>query len=144
MSRRAIVLRDGAPVELDAAELVVGDVVLLKGGDRISADVELGEVDCLSIDASTLSGESVPLTPQARERVLAGTFVVEGEATGVVVATGATTRLANIARMTHAGRRPPTPLALELSRVVRIIALVAVAVGVTFLAIAILVLSDTI
>ena len=58
---------------------------------------------------------------------------------GIVTATGNSTRLAQIAQMTAAGQRPPSPLALELDRLVRIIALVAVAVGSVFLVIALLV-----
>jgi high-affinity K+ transport system ATPase subunit B len=108
-------------------------------GDRISADMCLTKVDGLSIDTSTLTGESVPTTPQPGETIFAGTFAVEGEALGVVTATGNSTRLARIAQMTAAGWRPPSPLALELDRVVRVIALVSVAVGSVFLVIALLV-----
>jgi magnesium-transporting ATPase (P-type) len=139
LPRRAVVLRDGAPLEVDASELVVDDVVLLKGGDRISADLRLIEVHGLSIDTSTLTGESVPSSLQPGGHALAGTFVVEGEGTGVVVATGKATRLAHIAQIAQAGHRPRTPLAQELDRVVRIIALVASAVGLVFLTIALLV-----
>ena len=69
----------------------------------------------------------------------AGTFVVKGAAEGVVVATGAHTRLAGIAALTQAGQRPPSPLARELDRVVRTIAGVALGVGATFFVIALLV-----
>jgi magnesium-transporting ATPase (P-type) len=139
LPRRATVLRDEAPVVVDAADLVVDDIVLLKGGDRISADLILLEAHSLSIDTSTLTGESVPVTPQAGDPVFAGTFVVEGEGTGVATATGKATSLGAIAQLTRRGRRPPTPLALELNRVVRAIAAVAFTVGALFLAIALLV-----
>lgn len=139
LPRTATVFRDGGLLELEAAELVTGDFVVLGGGDRISADVELTEVHALAVDTSTLTGESVPAAPQLGERVFAGTFVVEGEGAGVVVATGKNTRLAEIAQITRAEHRPPTPLARELERVSKIIALVAVLVGVTFLLIAVLV-----
>ena len=95
-------------------------------GDRISADMRLAKVQSLSIDTSTLTGESVPTTPQPGEITFAGTFAIEGEGVGIVTATGESTRLARIAQMTAAGRRPPSPLALELDRLVHIIALVAV------------------
>ncbi|MBZ5703051.1 MAG: cation-transporting P-type ATPase [Acidobacteriia bacterium] len=139
LPRRATVLRGGSREEIDAAELVPGDAVLLSAGDRICADLRLDEVHGLSVDTSTLTGESVPATPQIGGMLFAGTFALEGEARGTVTATGKATRLAEIAQMTAAGRRPPSPLALELDRVVRIIALVAVAVGSVFLLIALLV-----
>ena len=60
LPRRAMVQRDGRWVELDAGLLVVGDLVALAAGDRVSADVELTRGPGLSVDTSTLTGESVP------------------------------------------------------------------------------------
>ena len=139
LPQRVMVRREGKIQSIDALELVPGDVVVLNAGDRISADMRLTIVHGLSIDTSTLTGESVPTSPETGENIFAGTFAVEGEATGIVTTTGNSTRLAQIAQMTVVGRRPPSPLALELDRLVRIIALVAVAVGSTFLVIALLV-----
>ena len=138
LPRRVMTMREGMRRSIDAIELVPNDVVLLNAGDRISADMRLVEVHGLSIDTSTLTGESVPTAPQPGEIVFAGTFAVEGEAIGIVTATGISTRLAQIARLT-AGQRPPSLLALELDRLVRVIALVAVTVGSVFLVIALLV-----
>jgi magnesium-transporting ATPase (P-type) len=139
LPRRVTVIRQGTRQSIEAVELVPDDVVVLNPGDRISADMRLVKVHGLSIDASTLTGESVPATPQPGEAAFAGTFAVEGEAIGTVTAIGESTRLARIAQMTTAGGRPPSPLALELDRLVHIIALVAVAVGSVFLVIALLV-----
>ncbi|QKW33929.1 cation-transporting P-type ATPase [Actinomadura sp. NAK00032] len=129
---RAAVRRDGRRVLVDTTALVAGDVVLLRAGDRISADADLLEAHSLAVDESTLTGESVPVRPEAGARVHAGTFVTEGEAEAAVVATGARTRLAGIAALTRTARRRPSPLSVELHRVVRTIAFVAVAVGAAF------------
>ena len=139
LPRRASVMRDGKRQNIDAIELVPDDAVILGAGDRISADMRLVSVHGLSVDTSMLTGESVPTTPQPGDTVLAGTFAVEGEAIATVTATGSSTRLAQIAQITTAGRRPPSPLARELDRVVRVIAVVSVAVGSIFLIIAVLV-----
>jgi calcium-translocating P-type ATPase len=139
LPRRVTVIREGGRQNIAAIELVPDDVVVLNAGDRISADLRLVEVHGLSIDTSTLTGESVPTTPQPGEPVFAGTFAAEGDAMGTVTAIGNSTRLAQIAQMTAEGRRPQSPLALELDRVVRVIALVSVAVGSVFLIIALLV-----
>jgi calcium-translocating P-type ATPase len=136
LPRRSIVVRDGAPREIAAAELVVGDLVLLGAGDRISADLRVVEAHALAIDTSTLTGESVPASVEAGGQLFAGTFLVEGEGRAVVEATGRQTRLAGIAQLTRAGHRPRSPLARELDRVVRIIALIAFAVGLLFFAVA--------
>ncbi|MDE3136637.1 MAG: cation-transporting P-type ATPase [Acidobacteriota bacterium] len=136
LPRRARVRRDGALVEIDAAHLVPGDVVLLETGDRISADLRLFETHSLSIDRSTLTGESVPWNAREGEAVFAGCFVTEGAASGLVLATGKKTRLAEIAALSRESLRPRSPLARELDRVVRIVALIAVGVGTLFLTVA--------
>jgi magnesium-transporting ATPase (P-type) len=139
LPRRAMVLRDGLATEIDASQLVLDDVVLLNAGDRISADLRLLESHSLSIDTSTLTGESVPSAPDVGDSLFAGTFVLEGEGTGIVTATGNHTSLAKIAQTSYGGHRPQSPLAIELSRVVRLIALLASGAGVLFLVIAVLV-----
>jgi magnesium-transporting ATPase (P-type) len=136
LPRRATVLRDGTSLEIDAASLVVDDIVLLQAGDRISADMSLVQASALSIDASMLTGETLPVTPQVGDQVFAGTFVVEGQGQATVIATGRSTRLAGIAQLARGGRRPRTPLAQELDRVVRIIAIASLATGIVFLGIA--------
>ncbi|QYC40251.1 Calcium-transporting ATPase [Nonomuraea coxensis DSM 45129] len=134
----AVVRRDGRRRLVGAAELVVGDVVLLEAGDRISADLELTEAHALAVNESTLTGESVPARPRTGDPAFAGTFVVEGEAEAVVVATGGRTRLAGIARLTQEATRPPSPLSVQLGKVVRIVAGIALAVGTAFFCLALL------
>ncbi|MGE3286842.1 MAG: cation-translocating P-type ATPase [Pseudonocardia sp.] len=129
---RATVRRDGARVEIDAAELVGGDVVLLAAGDRVCADLRLEAVAGLAVDESMLTGESVPVRPDVGEGVYAGTFALQGEATAVVIATGAGTRLGGIAAMTRRTAAPPSPLAQRLQQVVRVVAVAAVGVGAVF------------
>jgi len=132
LPRRTMVVRDGVATEIDAADLVCDDVVLLAAGDRVSADLRVTEGHALSMDTSLLTGESVPVAAADGDQLFAGTFVVEGEGRAVVEATGARTRLASIAQLTQAGRRPRSPLALELDRVVRTVAVIAVGVGAAF------------
>ena len=101
----ARVMRGGSPVEVDAADLVPGDIVLLEEGDLVPADLRLLEVANLQIAEAALTGESEPLakqvepvdaeTPLADRTSLAlrGTKVTTGSGRGVVVATGADTEL---------------------------------------------------
>jgi calcium-translocating P-type ATPase len=132
LPRRVMVIRDGERIEINGDDLVRGDLVALSAGDRISADLRVATSHGLRLDTSTLTGESEPLPADVGDVVFAGTFVVEGEAFALVEATGTRTRLAGITELTRATKRPPTPLAIELHRVVRTIASVAVGVGVTF------------
>ena len=126
---RTRVVRDGAPTTVDAIDLVRDDVVLLAPGDRIAADMRVAEADALRVDESMVTGESRPVTHEPGQALLAGTFVVQGEATATVVATGACTTLAGIAALSASAERPPSPLSRQLAKVVRVIAVVAVATG---------------
>ena len=139
LPRQVTVIRGGRRRQIDAAELVPDDVVVLEAGDRISADLATTSAHALSVDTSTLTGESVPTHVSAGDPLFAGTFVTEGEAEAVVTATGGDTRLAEIATLTQTGPRPPSPLTRELHRVVRTIATIAVGVGVAFFLVSMLV-----
>jgi calcium-translocating P-type ATPase len=125
----ARVRRDGQLRVIDATQLVRGDLVVLRSGDRISADLTLTVSHALAVDESMVSGESVAVRHAAGELVVAGTFVVQGEGEGVVNAIGAHTTIAGIAALTRQARRPPSPLTVQLNRVVKIIAVIAIIAG---------------
>jgi len=135
---RATVRRDGRAQLVDAADLVVGDVVILEAGDRVSADLRLATDSTVSVDESMLTGESAAHAYGRDGTLFAGTYVVEGQGDAVVTATGGATRLAGIAAVTQSARRPPSPLATQLHTVVRVIALIATVVGVGFFLISLL------
>ena len=132
MPTQVSVRRDGRRTVIDASEVVVGDVLLLESGDRIPADATAAGQAGLRVDTSLLTGESEPTGVGAEETVFAGTFVVEGECDALVVATGASTRLAAIARLTTEGAETSGPLGREIRRVVRTISVIAVGVGLAF------------
>jgi calcium-translocating P-type ATPase len=131
---RAVVERDGQLIEIPASDVVENDLLALSAGDRVPADVRVTSGRGLLVDTSTLTGESVPVGVLENEQAFAGTFVVEGEARALVLATGTRTRLAGIAELTRGRTRPRTPLTLELDRLVRIVALIALGVGTLFFA----------
>ncbi|CAH0130929.1 MULTISPECIES: cation-translocating P-type ATPase [unclassified Arthrobacter] len=126
------VRRDGRSVSLDAADLVPGDVVILSAGDRIPADLQFGFTDSCTVDESMLTGESDAVTKQPMDAGIGGTFLTNGEAEGIVTATGRRTRLAEITALTATVQPPPSPLTMELRRIVRTIAVVALGVGLLF------------
>ena len=135
---RATVRRDGRATVVDAADLVLDDVVLLEAGDRVCADATVCPGGRLSVDESMLTGESKPVRPDAGGAVHAGTYVVEGHGAVLVTATGTRTRLAGIAAATEHAARPRSPLAAQLDRVVKTIAAIAVGVGVLFFGVSLL------
>ncbi|HRD59842.1 MAG TPA: HAD-IC family P-type ATPase, partial [Nocardioides sp.] len=123
------VVRDGVPVSVEAVDLVVGDVVLLEAGDRVPADLDVRGDRGLSLDESMVTGESGAVSRATGDRLMAGTFVVQGEATCVVAAVGTATTLAGISRLAESAERPPSPLTDQLNRLVRIIAVIAAGTG---------------
>jgi magnesium-transporting ATPase (P-type) len=129
LPRATRVVRDGVPTAVDATALVVGDIVLLVSGDRVPADLDVTEAHELSLDESLVTGESGGVARRAGDRVLAGTFVTQGEATAAVVAVGAQTQLAGIASLARTAERPPSPLTRQLNHLVRIVAVIAAGTG---------------
>ncbi|MBL0886282.1 cation-translocating P-type ATPase [Myceligenerans indicum] len=140
------VVRDGNLLEIDARELVVGDVVLLSSGMRVPADVRLLDSQGLQVDESPLTGESLPVDKNPRATVpraaalgdrptmaYAGTLVGRGRGRGVVTATGATTQVGALAGELREPSSVEAPLLTRMRRFALVVglgvALVALAVG---------------
>jgi Ca2+-transporting ATPase len=142
---RTRVRRDGRVQEIPADRLVPGDIVVLEGGDIVSADLRLIEAASLQADESALTGESVPVDkaveacaaqakPAERSPMLhSGTAVTRGTAEGVVVGTAANTELGRIASLVAQAKDQTTPLELRLERLGRrlIWATLAMAISLT-------------
>lgn len=119
---RAAVMRDGEVCEIDAEGVVPGDIVWLESGNRVPADLRLIQTHNLEVDESLLTGESLTVLKQAQWRgevsvpladrqnmVYAGSIVVRGRGRGIVVATGTTTTVGQLAMdmLTTVGGKPP-------------------------------------
>ena len=129
----ATVRRDGRKQRVRSIELVPGDIVLLRSGDRVAADLRLFRVRSLQIDESALTGESLPVhkhvDPLVFETVLAdrknlafaGTLVTRGEADGVVWATGDQTEIGRIARLVSEAVDLSTPLTRKIAQFSRLL-----------------------
>ncbi|WP_297418245.1 plasma-membrane proton-efflux P-type ATPase [Thermococcus sp.] len=98
------VFRDGKWKTVPARELVPGDIIRVRMGDIIPADVKLIEGDFITVDESALTGESVPVTKKAGEMIYSGTIVKRGEMTGVVVATGLNTYFGRTVQLVESAR----------------------------------------
>jgi Ca2+-transporting ATPase len=134
--------RDGRDIEVESVSLVPGDLVLLKIGDRVPADLRLVDTLNLKIDEAVLTGESLSVAkdpaPVDEDAAVAerasiawmGTEVANGRGAGLVVATGMETEFGRIARLTQAVERDVTPLQRKLGRLGRRLGFVSVAVSV--------------
>ena len=117
-SPRARVVRGGRVLHIASQELVVGDRLLIAEGDRLACDAEVAQANGLLVDESMLTGESAPVLKSAQHCVHAGTLVVQGDAVGLVSATGARTALGKIGGTLAQIEPRPSRAQAELKRVV--------------------------
>ncbi len=148
LPQRVNVRREAHVADVDAAELVPGDVVLLAEGSKVPADCRILESWGIRVNLATLTGESRPKARStevdaalandplsARSLLLAGTLIVAGECSAVVYATGMRTEFGRIAHLTQTVGETESPLQKEIRRVSRLVALLALGLGVLFFAI---------
>lgn len=125
---RARVVRDGKEHDIDAEEIVVGDILRLAQGDRVPADARAIYVNDVQIDESILTGESLPVGKRIEPvpssalvadqscMLFAGTLVTQGVCAAVVCRTGSATELGAIASLLRKTERESTPLQEAITR----------------------------
>ena len=144
------VMRDGKEIEIESSELVVGDLILLESGDKISADARIIECHNFQVDESALTGESlneVKSTEVLEEKtplgdrsnmVFAGTAVTTGRAHAIVVATALNTEIGKIADKVTNTKEEKSPLTIRTEKFSKQISLIIIIVAIitTFVLIA--------
>ncbi len=144
----ARVLRQGEDSIIPAAELVIGDVVLIGDGDMVPADLRLIDSANLKVQEASLTGESVPAEKEAEDilpencplgdrsnMAYTSAIVTYGRATGVVVATGMDTEVGNIAGLLDSQDDTDTPLKRKLAAVGKTLTVIGLIVCVLIFAI---------
>ena len=141
---RAWILTDGKELEVDSETLVKGDVVLLRNGSKIPADVRIFQANALKVDMSSFTGESEPQarkTEPSPENVhpleaanigFFTTLILNGEGRGIVVETGANTMMGKLAHSINSQKQELTPIQVEINRFVKLISIIAICIGVLF------------
>jgi Ca2+-transporting ATPase len=141
-SPRALVIREGQQQRIPGQDVVRGDLVVVREGDRIPADAILRESVGISIDESLLTGESVPVSKRAEDGepapyppggdnlpfVYSGTLAVRGHGIAEVLATGPRTQVGIIGRQLTSVTAEKTPLQQQTARLVRALAVIGLAV----------------
>ena len=137
-SPRALVIRDRQQLRIPGREVVRGDLVVLTEGDRVPADGVLISAMSLSVDESLLTGESVPVRKSGcadtskMERpggddlpfIYSGTLIVQGQGIACVLSIGQETEIGRIGKALRILEPTETPLKIEISRLVRKLALI--------------------
>lgn len=139
LPRTARVVRDGQLLEIAAAEVVRGDLLVLEEGDQVPADARLVHVAGLKVDNSSLTGESEPqlrtvepsdrLLLQSRNVVFSGTQVMAGNGRAIVFAIGMKSQIGRTADLTQTVTPRAIPIRTEIRRFTRIISGIAIAMG---------------
>jgi Ca2+-transporting ATPase len=127
-SLKAVVIRDGKEVKIDAAEVVPGDIIVLETGEKIPADSRLIDSSSLETQEAALTGESTPVSKapgdidhhvgvaDRHNMVFSSTIVTRGHATALVCGTGMDTQIGKIAHMIQTTTTEPTPLQKQLAK----------------------------
>jgi len=122
------VIRDGQSEQINSSELVIGDIVELESGDKISADLRIIECHNFQVDESVLTGESLGIqkkemileeeTPLAERKnmVYAGTSVITGRALCIVVSTSLNTEIGSIAHHVATTKEEKSPLSIRMEK----------------------------
>lgn len=139
---KCMALRDNKLEQTPASDLVQGDIVLIRMGDKIPADCMIFAATDLKVDNSSLTGEAEPQERrvkndqknplEATNLIFNGTLAISGEAYGIVIRTGDHTVLGQIAGLTAGERKRRSPLAKEIDNFVLIISFIAIVTGVVF------------
>ncbi len=142
MPTKAIVLRDGRKMELEARYLVPGDIIFLEEGMKVPADARLIEQYALKVDNSALTGESEPQLRslectndnilESRNMLFSGTTVQTGSGKAIVFGTGMNTQIGKLANLTDTIALPPTPIHKEIQHFIKIISIIAITLGAVF------------
>lgn len=140
--QQALVIREGEKMQLNAEAVVLGDLVEVKGGDRIPADLRIISAHGCKVDNSSLTGESEPQSRspdythenplETRNICFFSTNCVEGTARGIVINTGDHTVMGRIATLASGLEVGRTPINIEIEHFIHIITGVAVFLGVSF------------
>ena len=140
----AHVLRDGEWMKIPSKEVVVGDVMKIMSGDRLTADIRITQANGLETEESTLTGESLPVMKHAtaiqkdqldaQDQVnmgFMGTLVTRGMGTGIVVGTGMNTVMGQIASLMVKTKKITTPLEHKLAELGKILIVVVLVLTAT-------------
>jgi Ca2+-transporting ATPase len=154
VGQNATVRRGGKLLQIDASEIVQGDIVILEEGQKVPADTRLLQVRSLQINEASLTGESLPVSKHEqsiaknvslgdqKNMAFAGTFVTQGTAEGVVVETGQQTELGKIASLVNDVETEETPMQKKLDELGKKLGLIILGICIVVFAVVLLLVDE--
>ena len=137
------VIRNNEKISIDSTELTIGDIVILESGDKISADLRILEAHNLNVDESILTGESLQINKtneiikkekasinEQKNMLFAGTNIVTGRATAVVVSIGLNTEIGKIANSINETKDEKSPLTIRVEKFSKQISILVLVIAV--------------
>ena len=127
-SLKALAIRDGKAKEIDSSEVVPGDILLIREGDKVPVDARIIEAVMLEAQESILTGESLPVKKtrekltapneiaEQRNMLFSGTIITKGKGKAVSVRTGMKSEIGKIARLIQETEKEQTPLQQKLAK----------------------------
>lgn len=151
----SLVIRDGKEMLVLSEELVVGDIIKISAGDVVSADIRIIDSTSLTVDESSLTGESTAVEKEAgilsentalaerKNMLFSASLIATGKALGVVTATGKDTELGKIAKLLITGKKESTPLQKTIQKIGKFITIIVLSVCVIIFFLEIFFAKDT-
>ena len=155
-SLKAVVMRDGKKVEIDAKELVPGDIIILETGEKVPADARLAEIFNLQTQEAALTGESLPVKKiieklkqglgigDRKNMIFSGTMVTTGRGKAIVTETGMNTEIGKIAHLIQTAKAEATPLQKKIKHLAKWLGVITLAIAVVIFAVTIIKAEGTI
>lgn len=150
IEHKTLVYRDGREIEIDASNLTIGDIIILKAGNRVPADARIISSVDLSSNEASLTGESVPSEKNNKKinlgapladrsnMVFAGTIIVRGSGQAVITAIGGDTEIGKIAKLVKSTKEDKTPLQFRLAKLSRFFGVLALVISLVIIFVGVL------
>lgn len=123
------VIRDHQDIEITPEELVLDDLVHIKTGEQIAADLEVVSTSYCEMNESLLTGESNPVKKQIGDEILAGTFVSSGQAYAKVIRVGDDVYSTKLSAQAKHGRRAASEMKATIEKIIKVLSIIIIPVG---------------
>ncbi|MGB4589919.1 MAG: HAD-IC family P-type ATPase [Clostridiaceae bacterium] len=127
---KTLVIRGGVKLEIPVDEIVLDDLLFLVSGQQVSVDGAVEECDGFEVDESLLTGEAEPVLKVPGDKVLAGSFIVAGDAKVQVTEIGKNTYAAGIIRVAKTEKKQRSVIRAKLQKIIKVLTIIIIPIGI--------------